>query len=84
MIQINKKNLEAAVSNPFYRAFNLFPGSYLLDHWKESRTQALSDIEDLSDENLKRTLSEEACNIKTAGDWAAYVIRKYATSFETN
>ncbi len=76
--------MEDATLNPFHKAFNLYPGTYLIDKWKDSRAQAIKDIENLDDKALKEKLLEEVYSIKDAPSWVAYIIRKYTSSFETN
>lgn len=78
---LTKKNLENAKSNPFYKAFNLYPGNFLLEKWKDSQAQAIKDIETLENEDLKKKLLKEVCAIVTPGAWIIYIVRKYGESF---
>ena len=83
MFSISKQTLDRATLNPFHKAFNLFPGNFLLEKWKDSRAQAVKDIEALTDARLKESLLAEVYAIKDAPSWATYIIKKYGASFET-
>ncbi len=84
MIHPSKKSLASAALSPFHRAFNLYPGTLLMDKWKDSRARALEDVAKLEDENLKQQLQSEIYSLNSAGEWVGYIVKKYAAAFETN
>jgi len=58
----------------FYEAINRFPGTLLLDHWKESRELALAKAKEKNEPELVKEIESKL----TGEAWVVYSLRKFA------